>query len=184
MTDRLAVCLLLLGCVGFGTIILAEVGSTTRHEAGAIEVLPRPPRAVAFLQQRSSQLDELVATALARPLFSATRRPSQQVASNSATDPGLASTRLTGIVTAPGRRLAIFVVTGAKPLTLVEGETVSGWHIESITPRQVSLSGLGETKTLEPKADESPVLPGTPAAGPPKLTFSRVLPDQQIRDDE
>jgi hypothetical protein len=48
--------------------------------------------------------------------------------------------------------LAIFAVNGAaKPLRLTEGEDVSGWRIESITPHEVSLSGPGGTKTLQPK---------------------------------
>jgi hypothetical protein len=56
---------------------------------------------------------------------------------------------------------------------------VSGWQIESITPRQVSLSAFGGMITLQPQ-------PGPAAADvvPTKLTFDRVLPDQQTRDDE
>jgi hypothetical protein len=88
--------------------------------------------------------------------------------------------RLAGIITAPDRRLAIFAVAGGKPLALAEGQTVSGWQIESIMPRQVSLSAFGGRRTLQPQ-------PGPAAADamvPPKLTFDRVLPDQQTRDDE
>ena len=101
-------------------------------------------------------------------------------ANNSATELGLESLRLAGIVTTPGQRFAIFAVTDGKPLALAEGQTVSGWQIESITPRQVSLSAVGGMMTLQPQ-------PGTPTAGavaPPELTFDRVLPDQQTRDDE
>jgi hypothetical protein len=93
---------------------------------------------------------------LARPLYSATRRP-PQTADNAATDPGLTDTRLTGIVTEPDRRLAIFAVTGGKPVVLTEGETVSGWRIDSISPREVSVSGPSGTKTLQPRIDQNAV---------------------------
>jgi hypothetical protein len=162
---------------------LAEFDTRAHREAAAIEVATPPPDAAASPQQHGTQIDQLVATVLAHPLFNATRRPSQQAGNNSAADPGLAGTRLTGIVTAPGQRLAIFVVTGAKPLALTEGDSVSAWHIRSITPRQVSLSGLGGTRTLQPEADEAPVPPAVSAAQP-LLTFRRVLPDQQTRDEE
>jgi hypothetical protein len=60
--------------------------------------------------------------------------------------------RLTGIVTEPDH-VAIFAMNGAKPLRVSEGEAASGWRIESIAPQEVSLSGPGGTKTLEPKPD-------------------------------
>ena len=102
---------------------------------------------------------------LARPLFSATRRP-PQTEGNAAADPGLTDTRLTGIVTEPDHRVAIFAITGAKPVALTEGETVSGWRIDSISPREVSLSGPGGTKILQPRIDQDAVAqPRSPPAG-------------------
>jgi hypothetical protein len=107
--------------------------------------------------------------ALARPLFSSTRRP-PQAAADSATDSDLADMRLTGFVTEPEHHRAIFAVNGAtKPLRLTEGEALSGWRIESITPHEVSLSGPGGTKTLQPKLDPNLVQkppPQPPAANP------------------
>jgi hypothetical protein len=184
MINRFAVYLLLAGCLGFGAILLAEFDSSVRRGAAAInEAAARPPT-VAVAAQHGLPIDQLVATALARPLFSTTRRPSQQAAGNSVTDPALTDTRLAGIVTAPGHRLAVFVVTGAKPLALTEGQTISGWYIDSIAPRQVSLSGPGRTKTLQPETDQAGAPQRVPATGPPELTFSRLLPDQQTRDEE
>jgi hypothetical protein len=118
-------------------------------------------------RQPSARLEELLATALARPLFSSTRRPSQSATNDRVTTSDLTDMRLTGIVTDPEHHVAIFAVNGAKPLRLSEGEVVSGWRIESITPRQVSLSGFDGTKTLEPKLDPNLVQPApgpTPAA--------------------
>ena len=117
--------------------------------------------------------------ALARPLFSSTRRPPQSAPDDSTTGSDLADMRLTGIVTEPERSIAIFAVNGGKPLRLTEGETVNGWQVENITPREVALRGPGGTKTLEPKLDPNlvpaaanvpprpGVQPGAPAANVP-----------------
>src|SRR5213080_2708144 len=89
-------------------------------------------------------------TRRAQQLGSSTRRPPQDAPSGAA-DSDLSDARLTGIVTTPGRRIAIFAVNGDKPLKVAEGDAVSGWRIESITPREVSLSGPTGGKTLQPK---------------------------------
>jgi general secretion pathway protein N len=155
MIDRLVIYLLLAGCVIFGAIVLLEVKSTATDTAAPSGVARRADTTSAVRRQPSTRLDDLLTQALARPLFSSTRRPPQAAANDSVTSSDLADTRLTGIVTEPGHHVAIFAVNGAKPLRLTEGEAVSGWRIESITPREVSLSGPGGTKTLEPKLDPS-----------------------------
>ena len=135
----------------------------SRSLAGAA----RPPPSVARAE-RGPPSEAIVAEILARPLFSATRRPPAK--SEGATgDSGLADTRLAGIVTTPGRRFAIFAPNGAKPLIVNEGDTISGWHIDRITPREVSLTGPTGTKTLQPKIDPTLVPPAPPpgAAPPP-----------------
>src|SRR5215472_4166426 len=169
MIDRLGIYLLLTGCVIFGAIVLLELKSTATDTVAPSSVTRRVETTSAVRRQPSTRLDELLAQALARPLFSSTRRPPQAAANDSVTSSDLADTRLTGIVTEPGHHVAIFAVSGSKPLRLTEGEAVSGWRIESITPREVSLSGPGGTKTLEPKLDPSlaqPTSGPTPAANP------------------
>ena len=164
MIDRLAVYLLLAGCLIFSAIISVELAPAAPDEATLSERRGRPDVAPVVPRQPSTRLDELLATAIARPLFSSTRRPPQSAANDGPTGADLGDTRLTGIVTEPGHHVAIFAVNGAKPLTLTEGEAVSGWRIDSITPREVSLSGPGGTKTLEPKVDPNLVPP--PALAP------------------
>ena len=168
MIDRLVIYLLLAGCVIFGATVLLELKPTATDTAAPSSVTRRVDTPFAVRRQPSTRLDDLLAQALARPLFSSTRRPPQAAANDSVTSSDLADTRLTGIVTEPGHHVAIFAVNGAKPLRLTEGEAVSGWRIESITPREVSLSGPGGTKTLEPKLDPSLAQPPgpTPAANP------------------
>ena len=122
-----------------------------------------------------AELDDLLRATLARPLFSATRRP-PQTAGNAAADPDLTDTRLTGIVTEPDRRLAIFAVTGGKPVVLTEGETVSGWRIDSISPREVSVSGPSGTKILQPRIDQNAVAqPLSPPAGASRRAGGRSI---------
>jgi hypothetical protein len=173
MTDRLAIYLLLAGCLVFGGIIVVELNPATDDKAIIGAGTAPTGAAVAVHRQPGTHLDELLATVLSRPLFSSTRRPPQSAA-NDGPSADLGDTRLTGIVTVPGHHLAIFAVNGAKPLKLSEGQDVSGWRIESITPREVSLSGPSGTKTLEPKVDPSlsqapapAPTPVNPAARPP-----------------
>ena len=171
MTDRLAIYLLLAGCLIFAGTIVVELNPAPDDEAIVSASTAPTGGGAAIHRQPSTHLDELLATVLSRPLFSSTRRPPQSAA-NDGPSADLGDTRLTGIVTVPGNRLAIFAVNGAKPLKLTEGEAVSGWRIESITPREVSLSGPAGTKTLEPKVDPSlspapAPIPINPAAARP-----------------
>ena len=161
MTHRLVMLLLVAGCLLFGAITFIELEPYGADDAVILEVAARP-EAAAIQRQQSPRLDELVATAVARPLFSSTRRPPQSAPAGGAGDSDLADRRLTGIVTAPGHRLAIFAVTGDKPLMVAEGDEVSGWHVDSITPREVSLTGPSGTKILLPKLDPNLAAPPAP----------------------
>jgi hypothetical protein len=172
MIDRLVIYLLLAGCVIFGAVVLLELKPAATDTVAPSEVAGRSDTASAVRRQPSTQLDDLLAEALARPLFSSTRRPPETAANDSVVSSDLADTRLTGIVTEPGHRVAIFAVNGAKPLRLTEGEAVSGWRIESITSREVSLIGPGGTKTLEPKLD--PNLAQAPGPAPAPNPAARI----------
>jgi hypothetical protein len=170
MIDRFVTYLLIGGCLIFGTLVLLELQPAATDTTTPNEVSRRSDTTSAAHREPSTRLDELLAVALARPLFSSTRRPPEAAANESATNSDLADMRLTGIVTEPEHHLAIFAVNGAaKPLRVTEGEAVSGWRIDSITPHEVSLSGPGGTKTLEPKLDPNLVQqppPQPPAANP------------------
>jgi hypothetical protein len=172
MIDRLVIYLLLAGCLVFGTVVLLELEPSASDTAAPNEISRRADTPSAVRRQPSTRLDELLAAALSRPLFSSTRRPPQSAVNDSGTSSDLADMRLTGIVTEPEHHVAIFAVNGAKPLRLTEGEAVSGWRIESITPHEVSLSGPGGTKTLEPKLD--PNLAQAPGPAPAPNPAARV----------
>ncbi len=159
MIHRLALLLSIAGCLLFAAIISIELKPADGDDTAVREVSARSPMAAAANRRQTPKAEESVATIIARPLFSSTRRPPPNASQGGAGDNDLADTRLTGIVTAPGRRFAIFAVSGDKPLRVAEGEAVSGWRIESITPREVSLSGPSGTKTLQPKIDPNLVSP-------------------------
>jgi hypothetical protein len=188
MIDRLVLLLLLGGCLLFGAILVMELAPAGAEDA-VVAQAARSNAASPTTRPQNPRPEELVATALARPLFSSTRRPPQDAPSGAA-DSDLSDARLTGIVTTPGRRIAIFAVSGDKPLKVAEGDAVSGWRIESITPREVSLSGPTGGKTLQPKLDptlaptpgQPPIgqpggrVPPAPAAGRPRLPVPGAAP--------
>jgi hypothetical protein len=166
MIDRLVMLLLVGGCLLFAAILITELAPAGTEDA-VVAQTARSEAASPITRPQNPRPEELVATALARPLFSSTRRPPQDAPSGAAAD-DLTDARLTGIVTTPGHRIAIFAVSGDKPLKVAEGDAVSGWRIENITPREVSLSGPSGTKTLQPKLDPSLASPpGQPPIGQP-----------------
>jgi hypothetical protein len=154
--------LLIAGSLMFGAIVLAELAPGAADDPVIAQVAARPETMAAIHRQQRPSLEEEVATALARPLFSSTRRPAANAAAGAAVDGDLADKRLAGIVMTPARRIAIFAVNGDKPLHVSEGEDVSGWRVESITRREVSLSGPSGTKVLQPKLDPNLAPPAQP----------------------
>lgn len=175
MIHRLALLLSIVGCLLFGAIIIIELAPANGDDAAVREVSPRSPAAAAASRRQTPRVEESVGAILARPLFTSTRRPPPNAPEGGAGDSDLADTRLTGIVTAPGHRVAIFAVSGDKPLRAAEGEAVSGWRIESITPREVSLSGPSGNKTLQPKFDPKLV---PPPGQPPIANAGGPRPNQ------
>ena len=167
MIDRLPLLLLVGGCLLFGAIIFIELAPAGSEGAVVAQATARSDAASPTMRPQNARPEELVGAALARPLFSSTRRPPQGASGGAASDNDLSDSRLTGIVTMRDHRLALFAVSGDKPLKVGEGDSVSGWRIESITPREVSLSGPSGTKTLQPKLDPNLAPPpGQPPGGP------------------
>jgi hypothetical protein len=171
MIDRLVAPLLLLGCVVLGVILIFEINEPDRM-AMAPHLLEEQAAPLPALRQLARlPVAPPIAAILARPLFSPSRRPPQNSTGNAADDAGLADSRLAGIVIEPGRRFAIFAPQGAKPLMVTEGETVSGWRVDSISPQEVSLSGPEGTKTLQPKFDPNLAPPAEEQTPPPAPVF-------------
>ena len=163
MSDRPVLCLLA-GCVVFGAILFLELSPASDGVSALGQIAPRSDPAPAAPRRQVPPTAELLDTILARPLFNSNRRPGTAAAAATG-DSDLADKRLTGILIMPGRHIAIFAVKDARPLILSEGETVAGWRIASISPREVSLSGPAGDKKLQPEPDLSLThLRGSPAA--------------------
>jgi hypothetical protein len=160
---------ILLALLGASILCGALVVAELRQGDTASAIAPRTPagaKVPAANRPKFPPSGDLVAASLARPLFSATRRPAGRA--NDAPVDGLdaAKLRLTGVVIETDRHVAIFAVQGGKPITCFEGETVNQWHVDQILPRQVVLSGPAGSLTMEMRGDPSLVRAAitTPAA--------------------
>jgi len=91
-------------------------------------------------------------TILGRPLFQSDRR--LRTGDTVVRDDGKLP-RLTGIVVAPERKVAVFQPFGEKPKALKEGDAIGGWTIRTIDRRQVVLERNGGTMTIEPVKDST-----------------------------
>jgi hypothetical protein len=164
MTQRLAITTLLLGCVLFAAIIFLEFASGRAGEKTTIVAPRRLAAVLAAPPQQKGRFEKLVRVILARPLFSPTRHPATNRGKGAKADIALADTRLTGIITREGLRLAIFAIRGKKPLALTVGDKVSGWRIERIAPGAVALRGPEGLQNLAPRPDRTLPRPPLPAA--------------------
>ncbi|MBV8653138.1 MAG: hypothetical protein JO255_16860 [Alphaproteobacteria bacterium] len=96
-----------------------------------------------------------VAAILARPIFSPSRRPE---AAPVETPPAVAASpppvaplpRLTGVVTTPRDRLALFAAAEGHVMELAEGESIDGYVIRAISSDEVILTGPEGERALRP----------------------------------
>jgi len=94
----------------------------------------------ATAQDHSDRTDNWLATALARPLFSRDRRPTDEEPNTGTTFGSLP--RLTGVVIGPFGQRAIFAATdGGRPTVLSVGKTLGEYTVEKIEPGGVTVSG-------------------------------------------
>jgi hypothetical protein len=163
MSERLRIFALFCGCVLFGTVIFLELDPGPAGEKTVIATPDPLPAAHAGHPHQMRQFENLVRVILARPLFSPTRRPSDDSGGRDEALVDLSGTRLTGIITLPSLRIAIFARDGKKPVALTEGDSVGAWRIEKITPTTVALRGPGGARELAPKSDRT--LPRTSLPG-------------------
>lgn len=153
-------CLLTASILYFGAYRRAEPVVASTQPPLPAPGLPGPRRSEA------PRTDDLVAIVLAQPLFSPARRPPAAAATEEAPVEGAPDFRLAGIVMEPDRRLAIFAAANAKPLAVEEGGQVYGWHVDSISPGEVSMSGPAGTRIMQPKTDRAPKGPAPPPMAP------------------
>ncbi|MBB5372215.1 hypothetical protein [Acidocella aromatica] len=109
-----------------------------------------PPSTNPVARQTDTAVSQWSDTALARPLFTPSRRPADQGRG----DDGLP--RLSAIIVTNGTRSAIFSTDGQKPQILGEGGTVGGYRVRAILPDKVELDSSSGPLTLRPQFITSP----------------------------
>jgi hypothetical protein len=141
--------------------------------AAPVKQEPSPPPASASHERSKDQDDGHVATILARPLFSPTRRPPAPPPAPEHV-PELA--RLSGVILSPAGKRAIFAGRGGgKPVVVEEGARIGEYVVRSIDVDAVTMTGPGGERTLNPVFDPNPpkpviIAPRTPLPAPvPKL---------------
>jgi hypothetical protein len=182
MNGRLPLYVLFAGCALFAGILFLELTAPDEAESSTIQAAaPHPGIVPVPLRPAEANIEALVAATLARPLFSPTRRPAGK-SDDTGSTAGLGDSRLTGIVTLPHHGIAIFAVPGANPLVVSEGDSVSGWHVDSINPEEVAVTGPEGSKTLRPKSDPALAAPAQRVPqGEPGLVPNRPLAGQMPR---
>jgi hypothetical protein len=173
----IAASLLLAGCIGAELLWLRP---------GQVAVAPLRPAMLRLAPDQPVQavmhVDEWMGTVLARPLFSADRRPpagpSAQAGSTGTTLP-----RLSGVVIGAFGRTALFAAEdGGKPAAVKEGGVIGLFTVRKIAAEGVLVSGPDGQRSLRPHFDPGhkaaaetlrgdapvpPILPeGAPAAEP------------------
>jgi len=148
----------------------SQTGGVPTRQKAKVE-----PRAAA--QDHSDGTDKWLATALARPLFSPDRRPTD-AEPNAGTGSKLGLPRLTGVVIGPFGQRAIFAATdGGRPTVLRVGKTLGEYTLDKIEPGGVTVSGPEGRHRVSLAADakERQAM----AAAMPHPSPAQVLPPAQ-----
>jgi len=167
MTARPAFLSLALLATVLAAAIVVELGDAPApagNGTGIVPIRQKPkagPRAAA--QDPSDRTNAWLTTALARPLFSLDRRPTDA-------DPSTATTLgslpwLTGVVTGPFRQSAIFAATGGGRPTVV-GKTLGEYTVGKIGPGIVTVRSGGRPSSLTCRRCEGTARHGGRAAAP------------------
>ena len=141
-------------------VVVAEVGVTGSTSSGPPPDagLPAPQMAQAAAPELTHDYGD---AALARPLFSVSRRPPAGLAGQ----PGAVDTapppRLSGVVIVGSQRRAIFQ-DGDKSLVATVGSSLGKYRIISVDLAQVTLEGPNGAEILKPSYDGTASVATTP----------------------
>ena len=148
-------------------------------DVGAVRPIARPAQATSKPAPRGNPLWSVPLSALTvtqeRPIFSAMRRPPPRAVAASPVEethvpppkpvdapPPLL---LVGAVVGEGDAIAIFVNrTDQKVVRLRQGESLDGWSLTSVQPREVTLKQGDRSEVLALQRPEAAVQPGIPPA--------------------
>ena len=153
--------------------LLMELISLPPYAATLPPNRPPPPALVPKLNviPKADHLVARIATILARPLFSANRRPVPLSADATITT----MPRLAGIVVSESERLAFFAgAPGARSIVVAEGEHVGGYTLRAVAPDRVTLIGQDGPLLVRPTFDPTPVAGAEAKKTSPKVDLAAV----------
>jgi hypothetical protein len=154
-------------CIGLGAIVLGEqVLSVAAVEASTNYAVPTtqaadPPPAI--------DADGLVVKILARPLFTAGRRPPQAPVAPPPPQPTAPElkARLAGMLVGPDQREALFARDGGGVVAVKEQQEIDGWTVTTIDIDKVVVSSSFGEKVLQPTPGTAAVRT-VPRGAPPR----------------
>ena len=157
----------------------AAGGPAESVDVGAVRPIARPAQAASAPARRGNPLWSVPLSALTvtqdRPIFSATRRPPPRAVAAAPVDetyvppPKLVEAPpplfLVGAVVGEGDAIAILVNrTDQKVVRLRQGESLGGWSLTSVQPREVTLKQGDRSEVLALQRAEAAAAPATGAA--------------------
>jgi len=130
---------------GLALLLAAELtlaGSPPAATRAALSIPPGKPD-----QVDAAAIDRWGDTVLARPLFTASRRPGAPPGADIVT----VLPRLSAVIVVGGVRRAVFVAAGEKSQVIGEGETIGSYTLKAIGPDSVVLIGPNGQVTQRPQ---------------------------------
>ncbi len=188
---RPAILLLGVANLALAGIVAWELATDATPDAPPLAVVaPGLELAAGTIADEASN-ERAMATILARPVFSPTRRPpAETVAPTPAPERGPAALpRLTAVLVGPFGGRAIFAATdGGKPLVVEAGDRVGEFRVQSIETGQVTLIGPEGVRQLRPRfASAEPADVAAPKGAGPLMppgfppSFVRPMPPSGSR---
>lgn len=143
-----------------------------RWHSEDVDLIPPSRRAIQAKQAGPTPIleahaPEWAATALARPLFNASRRPPAAVTASAAGSSVAKLPRLTAVlISDAGRRVIFAGSSDSKPMVVTEGSQIGNYQVQSISAGQVTLVGPDGTTVIRPSFASSGSAGGAGAALP------------------
>jgi hypothetical protein len=144
---------LLTAALSVGLALEVEHALTWQPPATDAAAKPQPPLSFKHGDAPAIEPAESIQTILARPIFAPSRRPPAVVVAQAIAPPAVAKLpRLTGVVTSPSDRRALFAAAEGEVMEVAEGSSIGDYVVRSISPNEVVLAGPGGERELHPSS--------------------------------
>jgi general secretion pathway protein N len=180
-----------------------EVADTV--DVGRLKPISRPNRELAKPLPSGNPLWavplSLLTATQERPIFSASRRPSQHAVvappaeqasvppAQKAPGPEHPPLMLIGAVVGDRDAIAVFLDQATQKIVrLRQGETHAGWVLSSVLPREITLKKVDQTEVMVLQRQDGPGVapgtPGVPAAGGVGVSYAPFIPRSTPKNGE